>query len=141
MNPTVLPYSEWIAILTGLVAAATPGWLAATCGLYQNNFQPVPTMTLGSLVEASFTGYSMSSAITWGTPGFLPSGPAVVTGDTKTFRVGATPTVFNTIYGYYIVDSTGLLLIAARLFDSPIVLSAAGQIIEVIPGYVSYQSQ
>ena len=141
MNPTIISYAQWIAILTTLTTTATPGWLAALVALYQNNLTPLPTTPLASFIEADFSGYARSGAITWGTPGYLPSGPAVVTGDAKTFRVASTPTVFNTIYGYYVVDSTGASLLLSRQFDVPINLSSAGQILEVIPGYVSYQSQ
>lgn len=143
MNPTVIPYSEWLTILTALVATGTPGgpWNGATTHLYKNNFVPVPGMDLTSLVEADFTGYAAGSAVTWGTPGFLPGGPAVVTGNLQTFTVGATPTVFNTIYGYYMVDVAGTGLLFARQFDAPIVLSGPAQIIDVIPSYVTYLSR
>ena len=143
MNPTVIPYSEWLAILTALVATGTPGgaWNGAKVHLYQNNFTPVPGMTLASFTEADFTGYSASAAVVWNTPGFIPAGNAIVTGDNKQFTVGATPTVFNTIYGYYLTDGAGTTLLFARLFNAPITLSAAGQFIDVVPSYQTYTFQ
>ncbi len=140
MNPTIIPYTEWLAILTALVATGTPGgaWNGALVHLYKNNFTPVAAMLLGSFTECDFTGYAASSAVVWNTPGFLPSGAAVVTGDNKQFVVGTTPTVLNTVYGYYLTDGAGTTLLFARLFNAPIVLSAAGQIVDLVPSFITY---
>ena len=136
MNPTVIPYLDWISILT-LLTTTGGTWHGAIAHLYQNNFTPTPGMTLASLTEADYTGYAASSALTWGTPGFLPAGPAVVTANLVSFVSGATPTLFNTVYGYYITDSPATVLHFARLFQAPIIISGPLQIIDVIPSYVT----
>ena len=140
MNPVIVPNSEWLAMLTALIATGAP-WNGGKVHLFQNNIVLGPTVTLANLTEADFTGYAASSAVTWGTPGYLPNGTAVVTGDTKQFQVGSTPTVFNTVYGWYLTDSTGAILIFARSFDTPVVLSAALQIVDVLPAYPAYVTQ
>jgi hypothetical protein len=75
--------------------------------------------------------------VTWNTPGYLPTGQAVVTGGNVVFQVGSSPTTFNTIYGYYMEVGSPAVLLFARAFSAPIVLSAAGQIIQVVPSYVT----
>jgi len=140
VNPTVIPYTEWLAILTALVATGTPGglWNTASCRLFANNFVPAPGMTLSQLNEATFTGYA-AVAITWGTPAYSPAGPAVVTGNLCVFTVGSSPTVFDTIYGYFVTTGTSpQVLLFARQFATPVVLSSAGQICDVVPSYATY---
>jgi hypothetical protein len=140
MNPVVIGNAEWEAILTALTTTGG-GWVGAKLHLYTNNLLPTPANILTDFTEADFTGYAASAAITWSTPGYLPDGTAVVTGDAKTFQVGSTPTVLNTCYGWYITNGAGTALITSRAFDSPVVLSGAGQIIVVLPVYPAYLTQ
>ena len=140
MNPVVIVNTEWEAMLNALVAATQP-WNGAKLHLFKNNFVPAPQNDIAAFTEADFTGYAASSAITWSAAGYLPDGTAVVDGDAKTFQVGATPTILNTIYGWYMTDGAGTVLIMARKFDNPVVLSAAGQRIIVLPSYPAYVTQ
>lgn len=137
MNAVVIPQTEWEAMLNALVAATAP-WNGGKIHLFKNNFTPSPTMAIGDLTEADFTGYAASSAVTWAAAAYLPDGTAVVVGDSKTFQVGATPTILNTVYGWYLTDAAGTTLIFARRFDTPVVLSAAHQILTILPAYPAY---
>lgn len=139
MNAVVIPNTEWKDILDSLTAVAAP-WNGAKVHLFKTNVTPSPGMALGDLVEADFTGYAASAAITWAPAGFLPDGTAAVAGDAKTFAVGATPTVLNTIYGWYVTDGAGTTLLFARKLDAAVVLSAAGQFLIVIPVYPAFGS-
>jgi hypothetical protein len=139
MNAVVIPNSSWKDILTELIAAGNL-WDGAKVHLFKNNVTPSPGMLIGDLTEADFDGYAASSAIVWGTPGFLPDGTAAVVGTQKTFTVGASPVVLNTVYGYYVTDGAGTGLLFARKFDAAVVLSAGGQFIVVLPTYPAYGS-
>jgi len=139
MNSVVIPNSEWNAILTELIASGN-AWDGSKVHLFKTNVNPSPNMVIADLVEADFTGYAASSAIVWGTPGYLPDGTAAVVGGGKTFTVGSTPSILNTIYGYYVTDSAGTVLLFARKFDAAVVLSAAGQFVIVLPSYPAYGS-
>lgn len=91
--------------------------------LYKNDHEPSHTSTLESLVEANFKGYSQK-----------PTNPIYVTGwvDHKAFQEydiakaihekyswTCTSNLAQTIYGYYISESGGKLILAEK-FDSPI---------------------
>jgi hypothetical protein len=139
MNPVVVGNLEWHAILTAITQTSQP-WDAAKVHLFKSNIVLTPATLLGDFTEADFTGYSVSGSVTWNAPGYLPDGTAVVVGDAKIFVVGSTPTVLNTIYGYYLTNSGGTALLFARSFDTPVVLSQAGNFVDVIPTYPAYVS-
>lgn len=126
-----------LADLIALIAASGP-WDGAKIRLYKNNVEPDPSMELADFEQADFTGYGDSSDIVWGTPFFKTDGSACVTSDLKVFTVGSTPTVFNTLYGYVVLDDAGTGWIFGRKFDTPIVLSGAGQAVEVLASSPSY---
>lgn len=136
-NPTVIPQAAWELILTELVNTGNL-WNAALVRLFKANATLGPATVLADLTQCDFTGYSDSAAVVWGAPGYLPDGTAVVTGDSKQFRVGSTPTVLNTVYGWCLIDSGATNLLFARKFDSPIILASAGQIIDVLPAFPAY---
>lgn len=140
MNPVLVPNAEWLAWLAALTAASAP-LNGAKLHLYKVLVALSGNTALGDLTECDFTGYAASSAITWGTPFFKPDGTAVVTGDLKSFVVGSSPTVLNTVYGWYVTQATPTSLLLARQFDTPVILTQAAQGIEVIPCYPTYLSQ
>jgi hypothetical protein len=136
-NPTVIPYTEGILDLTALVAMSAP-WAGGKIKLFKSPVALTPNLPYTSLIEADFTGYAESAAVVWGTPFYLANGVPCVTSDLKIFTVGSTPTILNTIYGYYLVNSGGTDYIFARTFDTPIVLTQAGQSIQLVASYPSY---
>lgn len=140
MNPAVIVNTEWIDILDALVAVAAP-WNGAIVHLYKTLIAITPNLVIGDLDEADFTNYAASSAVVWGAAHYDPLGTPVVAGDAKAFNTGVAPTVFNTIYGYYLTDGAGTKLIFARQFDNPVILTQANQGFEVIPSYPVVISQ
>lgn len=138
-NPVITPQVAWEDMLAELVGAGNL-WNGGLVRLFKNNAVLGPATQLADLIIADFTGYADSAAVVWGTPGYLPDGTAVVAGDVKEFRVGATPTVYNTIYGWCLINAGATAFYFARKFDAPIVLSAPNQIIDVLPAYPAYTS-
>ncbi len=140
MNSVVIPNLEWLDILNELVDTGN-AWDGAVLHLFKNDYQPSANTLLADLIAADFTGYAPSSAVVWHAAGFLPDGTAVITGDLKVFQTGSPATILNTVYGWYATDTGGTDLLIARRFDTPIVLSAPLQLIEVVPSYPAYLSQ
>lgn len=138
-NPVVIPQSEWLAMLDALTAVSAP-WNGSKVGLFKAPTTINDRMILTDLTPCDFTGYALSAAVTWAAAAYRPDGTAVVAGDAKTFAVGATPTILNTVYGWYLVDGGGTDLQLVRLFDTPIVLSGPLQQLTVLPAYAAYLS-
>lgn len=137
MLATVEKYSQRLLDLAALIGVGDP-WAGAKVALFKNNYTPLPSDPLANFEAADFSGYAVSAAIVWGTPFYLPDGTPCVTSDLKVFTVGASPTVFNTIYGYLVQNSGGTDWLFARKFDTPIVLSQEAQAIEVLASFPSY---
>jgi len=136
-NSVVIPNSELFDELTALIAASAP-LDGAVVRLIKAPLTPTPATPLASFTEADFTGYVHSTTIVWGTAFYLPDGQAAITSDLKTFTVGASPTILNTIYGFLVTDQPATKWMFCRIFDTPIVLTQAGNAIQVIatrPGY------
>jgi hypothetical protein len=130
----VVPTTEGLAILTTLTA--TGGDLnGAKVHLYANPLVPTPTTDLADFTTATFTGYATSGAIVWGTPFVNGDGLPTVAGGLVTFASTSPFTVGNTIYGYYVTNGAGSVLLFSEQFDTPIVISAALQAVMVLPTF------
>lgn len=136
-NAVITPQVAW-ELMLGELSDSGNLWDGAVVMPFKNNVALGPATVIGDLNECDFTGYAVSSAVVWGDPGYLPDGTAIVTGDAKVFRVGASPTVLNTVYGWALVNAAKDVLYFARKFESPVVLSTAGQIFAVLPAYPVY---
>jgi len=111
--------------------------------LFQNNLVPTPATVIGDLTPCNFDGYA-PLAKDAASPS-VATDPA--TGD-KIVRIPdpaggwtwLTTGVTNlpqTVYGYALTDGTGADLYGVTLFDTPVVLTGAGQ--EVVVGDVTYR--
>jgi len=128
-----LPDNIILEILDAMAGGATPLYLAAKVGLFQNDLEPSGTTRLADITPATFSGYALSAAITWAAAGFDTAGRPLVIGDMKTFARGV-GAVDNDVYGWYIVDSGGTLLLWARRFpDGPVPMVTPGSILPVLP--------
>jgi hypothetical protein len=106
--------------------------------LYKSPVVLSETTELADFVEADFTGYAPSTAITWQAPAYAPDGRPTLVGGMKTFDAAAPFTIANTIYGYYITNGAGTVYLWAREFDTPIGISGALQSIDVVPSYPGF---
>jgi hypothetical protein len=101
-------------------------------GLFQNDFQPGPRTTIRAVKRCTFSGYVGLRTIAGfnaptfdGLRGLLSSGQIV-----WSHNGGPIP---NFVFGYYVVDSSGNYLWAARRKGGPAWLASAGQTYPVVP--------
>jgi hypothetical protein len=84
------------------------------CGLFQNNYVPVPGMNLAAFVPATFQGYATKAVNFGGAAVLTVAGKGLITATLLTW----TPTgiaVQNTIFGYYVYRvADGLVAFAER---------------------------
>lgn len=132
----------WNAKLLGRLAAGLvylPFTAGTTVFLYQNDLVPTRAMVIGDFVECDFTGYaSVTSVAVFQGPfsGGL-TGP-YLQGALSYFTAGAPFTTPNAVYGYYVTDALGDLVMAER-FDAVVNMTVAAQNISIAPtiGFVS----
>jgi hypothetical protein len=114
---------------------ATGGDLnGAKLGLFSNNIVPTQDTVIGDLTPCTFPGYALSAAITWGAADIDDSGSAVTLGGLVTF-VSSTITTPETVYGAFLQNSGGTVLLAAFRFDTPIAIFRALQAIAIVPSW------
>lgn len=98
--------------------------------LFKNDYTPRPQDQQGAYVEADFTGYApktglsnaWNAAVTVNGQAYVALAPAVFT------KSGATG---NLIYGWYLVDSLGVVIFAERFVNAPIDMNINGAQITV----------
>lgn len=98
--------------------------------LFQNNITPADTDTAATYTEATFTGYAAISL-----PGASWSAAAAGTisySAQQTFT--STGTVNNSIYGYYLVQTTsGILVWSERDALAPFTVANSGDAVKLTP--------
>ncbi len=140
MNPVLKPNSTLMAELTELIATGN-FYNGGKLHLFQAPIAFSPNLTVADFAECDFTTYAESAVVVFTAPFLSPSGIPTTDGQALSWNTGPTPTVFNTVYGWYLTDSTGATLIFWRSFDVPIVLSVANQGFTVVPAIPAYVSQ
>lgn len=109
-------------------------------GLFGNDLHPSSTTVLADIVPSTFNGYALSSAVVWGTPYFDQAGIATVVAGDKQFTCTTPLAAPEQVFGYYIVDGAGAILIAAARFDTPVQIIIVGNAVVVVPT-IQLQSQ
>lgn len=128
-----IPDSQRRAIVTALTA--TGGSLnGAKVHLYKNDYTPGPGSRLTDLIEADFTGYAASAALVWGSTFTDELHNAVAAAASVQFN-DTGEAVTNTVYGYYVTDGAGAVLLYAERFDSPVPMTGPAQAIVVLPEF------
>jgi len=100
-------------------------------------FTPSLGLSVGDLVEATFTGYAEKSASDAATQVFKDpnSGEQVMQVKEPAggwhWQTGGGFVGPQTIYGYYLTDMAGTILWASELLPEPVVLITAGQGVDV----------
>jgi hypothetical protein len=110
------------------------------CGLFKNDYAPTTLTALADLNPADFHGYALSAALVWGVPYYDQSGVATVVSGDQQFTATTPLAGPQIIYGYYIVDGAGAVLIAAARFDTPVNIIIVGNAVVVVPT-IQLQSQ
>lgn len=124
--PIVLPNEGLVDLLTYMIKSTISGVGNWELRLFQNNYTPIQSSILSNFTVATFTGYSAVTLTrgNWTTPTII-SDHAVSTYTTspQVWTCGATG---NTIYGYYMVDTTAGVVRGAERFASSVVLTDGG---------------
>lgn len=116
MWPTY-PTTQLVARLTAANLAAYPTISPSQLHLYKNDVVPDANSIVGMFTEADFNGYFPEN-ITMSPVALNDANIPVAQGNLVHFQ----PTdelAPNTIYGVYITNNAGNLLIAAQRFDTP----------------------
>lgn len=121
----------------GLLYAWTQQWVPPggshnVCKLFQNNIVPSLNTHLADFVEADFTGYASVNVDTWSSPYLTPEGTWEISTPALIVFNQTDTIVTNTIYGYWMENSDGGLLMAER-FATPIEMDAALKALQVLP--------
>lgn len=99
--------------------------------LYKNNYSPISTSTLSSFTEADFTNYAAVTLTrsSWASSTLNGSNKGESTYSAQSWTCGVTT---NTVYGYYVTDSTNTNLLWAEQFGIARTL-AQNDILSVTP--------
>lgn len=117
MSFPVYPTQQYLDRLTALLAADFPATLTnAKCHLYDQDVTPDASSTVDTFHEADYTGYA-ALPITMTAPSINDQGMVVSKSNSLNFPCAAGVDTVS-IYGIFITDSTGDVLLAAQKFDT-----------------------
>jgi hypothetical protein len=119
---------EEVRVLTAWVGASAPWSLR----LFGNNHSPGPGDVLGDYTEIAGGGYARISlpSASWG---FTPGSPTIGLYPAQTFTFTGPITAPGTIYGYYLVNAAGQLVLAESLAAPPFSPAVNGDSVIVVP--------
>lgn len=129
-----LAQQEVILAIEGDVAIFPAGF---TLRLFTNNATPDKTTVVGDLTQltnAEVPGY-VNISPTWnGTPIRKPDGSWEDLGSISTFiAAGGPPPAPQVVYGWYLTNAAGTVLVAAGRFSAPFIFVADGDGISLEP--------
>jgi hypothetical protein len=142
MTPTQLILQAIVDLLAADPTTLAPPANANHVHLAMAPFTPSPNVVIGSFTEATFTGYTPKNVGVGAQQDFYDP----VTG-LKTIQLlepaggwhwqtTGTTNLPQTIYGYYVTDNTDAVVLGCALLDSPVLLTDAGQSVDV--GYLRF---
>lgn len=99
--------------------APEPGFIVH---LYQNDYTPADASDVPDFIESNFTGYAAQAVLRTSFTFGVVSNVAVAISSTppEYTSLGA---VSQTVYGWYMTDSTSSVVLAAQRFEAPRVMS------------------
>lgn len=119
------------AVISDLIAAGGI-WLDMEMRLYQSPTNvPPDTVILADLTEADFDGYAAVAPVVMHGPALANDNSAYIVSDTSFFTATGTTTP-NVIYGAYLVNTAGNLLIAVFPFTVPVGVNNIGDSVPVV---------
>jgi hypothetical protein len=112
------------------IAATIKTFMAlAVIKLFKSALTLTPSTTKAQLdaVEANFDGYAPQTVTAWLAPYLDPAGGASIQSGTKQFDYGpaASPPVTNNVFGFWIEDAAGDLIVAGT-FTAPVSMAQVG---------------
>lgn len=108
------------------------GWFKA--GLFSNDFVPKLGSTIADVVPASFSGYDGERLLYGWTNAAMYGVRAKSFGTPLVWQHDGGP-VNNQIFGYYVVDQSGILAFAERFCDGPFDVDRAGRKLTINPTF------
>lgn len=100
---------------------------------FSNDIVPTPGMALGDLTESAFAGYTETTAV-WSAVYTLPDGGVAAVAPVPP-KIATGVGLPETVYGWYVVDSTEAILLAVRRLAEPQIINAVGQPAQVNAEY------
>lgn len=109
-----------------LIDGVTTPFATGKIKLVKTDFAPDRFTTIADLVQADFSGYAAKTLTAVGTPYTDPIGGADMPIPSQEWApTGDPPAIGNDIYGFWIEDAAGVLLLLVR-FDNPVVMQVHG---------------
>lgn len=113
---------------------------SALVRLFQNDHFPAVDDDLADYTEANFEGYVQHGAVNWSAP--VTVGQTTYTQADEVQFLKGFGGVSNSVYGYFLTDGTGTVLLAAQRYPGPPVsMGADGAIIRVVPRLSLYSAE
>lgn len=106
-----------------------------TMDLFQNDITPTPDTLIADLDVATFTGYAQVTLTTYSAPYLNAAGAGAILTPLAQFNTASPFTIGNVVYGYWIEDVDGLLVLAGRFPNAPIAMAGVGDHIAALIEY------
>jgi hypothetical protein len=106
-----------------------------TIRLFQNDFTPSADSILADFTIATFTGYLNVTLTAWSAPYLNSAGNGAILSPLAQFNAASPYTIGNLVYGYFILDAAGDLVLGGRFTDAPISMAASGNHIAALLEY------
>lgn len=127
---SVIPSEGAVKIVSdlGTYSNVSDNW---NVGLFKNNVTVAFATVLADLSEADFDGYAQIGPLDWALGSVVGTAWQMIDSTTRQWTVSGGTNLPETIYGYFITDGT--YIIACESLATPIVLTAIGQVIQILP--------
>lgn len=110
-------------------------WLPSLrIGLYQGSLDIGPTTALLNVQPCTFSGYDGLHSLPGWSAAALLGNVAVSYSTPRLWQHDGGP-VANWVGGYYVVDSSGSVLVWAQELPTPLFLTELAQAVEIVPAY------
>jgi len=119
--------------LLRLVTFITTDWQAAHyVGLFQNDFNPRLNSTIANVVPCNFSGYDGPRLLYFTSASFMAGIRAARLAQEYQWRHDG-GAIDNWVYGYYVVNLGGQLVLAERFCDGPFRMNVARRTFKLTP--------
>lgn len=129
----VVPDEGEVSLLDMLVDG--DGFSSVRIRLYKNNLTPDEDTVYGDMTECDFSGYAQVTP-SFGAASVVSHKGKIVDSAARNFTHNGGGTS-NTVYGYYVVDSTGTRLLWVERFASPITMANSGDQIQLTAAFTA----
>lgn len=129
----IVARSAMLSLLTALKAVDKPLDGAKVHLFTDAGLTPTEDTVVGSFTEPDYAAYAAQTAV-WGTPLSLADGTGVLLAPALTFGV-ANATEATTVYGAFVTDTAGTVLLYSELFPNPYAMVDETRDLVYIPAF------